>query len=694
VTGDEFPRQVARTRNFSLGVPRSFTVAPDGSRVAFLRSRAGADAVTCLWVLDVEAGRERLVFDPRSLSDHEDEASLSDAERARRERVREQAGGVVTYTCDRTVGRAVFSLGGRLFLAEFEGGEVRELDAPGPVDDPRLDPSGSRIAYVIDGALHVLEIDGVDRVLAADDEPDVYWGLPEFVAAEEMHRFRGHWWSPDGTRIAATRVDDRPVRVWYIPDPTNPATPPRAVRYPAAGTDNAFVTLAVFDVDTGARVDVMWDRAAFPYIARVDWSDGAPLALLLQSRDQRATAVVEADHRTGATALLRADTDPSWVDVPDDSFGRLDDGRLVQAVEADDTRRVLIGDRVVTPPGLHVRRIASAGATVLFEASEEPTEVHVWRVAPNREVGQLTHRPGVHTAIEGGDVVVVTSSTEDDLVPRTEVLRDGTVVAAIENVAERPSVEPRPIHVSLGTQELRGALLLPGGSEPKGPLPVLLDPYGGPGFQRVVRTSAAFLASQWFADQGFAVLVVDGRGTPGRGSAWERAMFRDFTVALEDQVDALHAAAERFGFLDTSRVGIRGWSFGGYLAAMAALRRPDVFHAAVAGAPVTKWRLYDTHYTERYLGHPDEEPEVYRRNSILGDAARLERPLMLIHGLADDNVVVAHTLQLSATLFEADRRHELTLLPNVTHLSRSEAATENLLRLQLDFLRRALRLDG
>jgi dipeptidyl-peptidase-4 len=690
VTGAEFPRQVARTRNFSLGVPRSFTVAPDGSRVVFLRTRAGDDAVTCLWVLDVEAGGERLVFDPRSLSDHEEEASLSDAERARRERVREQAGGVVTYACDRNVGRAVFSLGGRLFLAELESGEVRELDAPGPVDDPRIDPSGSRIAYVIDGAPHVLAIDGADRVVVADDEPDVYWGLPEFAAAEEMHRFRGHWWSPDGTRIAATRVDDRPVPVWYIADPTDPTTPPRAVRYPAAGTDNAVVTLAVFDVATGARVDVLWDRTAFPYLARVDWSDGAPLMLLLQSRDQQTTAVVEADHRTGATALLRADTDPAWVDVPDDSFSRLDDGRLVQAVEADDTRRVLIGDRLATPAGLHVRRIASAGASVLFEASEEPTEVHVWRVALDREAEQLTHRPGVHTAIEGGDVVVVTSWTEDDLVPRTEVLRDGTVVAAIENVAERPSVEPRPIHVSLGARDLRGALLLPGGREPEGPLPVLLDPYGGPGFQRVVRTSSAFLASQWFADQGFGVLVVDGRGTPGRGSAWERAMFRDFTVALEDQVDALHAAAERFGFLDTSRVGIRGWSFGGYLAAMAALRRPDVFHAAVAGAPVTEWRLYDTHYTERYLGHPDEEPEIYRRNSILEDAARLDRPLMLIHGLADDNVVAAHTLRLSRALVEAGRPHRVLPLVGITHMTPQEVVAENLLRLELRFLRDAL----
>ena len=694
MTGDGYPRQAARTRNFSLGVPRSFTVAPDGSRVAFLRTRAGDDPVTCLWVLDVATGKERLVFDPRSLSDHEDDASLSDAERARRERVREQAGGVVAYACDRRVGRAVFSLAGRLFLAEFDDGEVRELDPPGPADDPRLDPSGARIAYVVDGALHVMAIDGVNRVLAADDEPDLYWGLPEFVAAEEMHRFRGHWWSPDGTRIAATRVDDRPVPVWYIGDPTDPATPPRPVRYPAAGTDNALVTLAVFDVATGARVDVLWDRAAFPYLARVDWSDGAPLTLLVQSRDQRSTAVVEADHRTGATGVLRADTDPAWVDLPDDSFTRMDDGRLVQAVEADDARRVLIGGSPATPPGLHVRRILSAGNQVLFEASEEPTEVHVWRVAPGRDPERLTDAPGVHTAVEGGDVVVVTSSTEHDLLSRTEVLRDGTVVATIESVVERPAVDPRPTFASLGPRELRGALLLPGGAEPERPLPVLLDPYGGPGFQRVVRTPAAFLTSQWFADHGFAVLVVDGRGTPGRGSAWERAVFRDFTVALEDQVEALHAAAARFGFLDLSRVAIRGWSFGGYLAAMAVLRRPDVFHAAIAGAPVTDWRLYDTYYTERYLGHPDAEPEAYRRSSILLDAAGLERPLMLIHGLADDNVMAAHTLQLSAALFEAGRRHELMLLPNVTHLARSEAATENLLRLQLDFLRRALRLDA
>jgi len=219
---------------------------------------------------------------------------------------------------------------------------------------------------------------------------------------------------------------------------------------------------------------------------------------------------------------------------------------------------------------------------------------------------------------------------------------------------------------------------------------VLMDPYGGPHGARVVKSAGMFLTAQWFADHGFAVLVVDGRGVDGRGPAWDREVKFDFGVTVHDQVDALRAAAETLGFLDLTRVGIRGWSFGGELSAMAVLRRPDVFHAAVIGAPVTDQRLYDTYYTERYLGHPDEHPEAYDRNSPLLEAASLERPVLLIHGLADDNVFVANTLRFSAALFEAGRPHELVLIPNATHLTRSTAVTENLLRVQLDFLRRTL----
>ncbi|MPZ72643.1 MAG: prolyl oligopeptidase family serine peptidase, partial [Nitriliruptorales bacterium] len=224
--------------------------------------------------------------------------------------------------------------------------------------------------------------------------------------------------------------------------------------------------------------------------------------------------------------------------------------------------------------------------------------------------------------------------------------------------------------------------------------PVLLDPYGGPHVQRVLRSYNAYLESQWFADAGFAVLVIDGRGSPGRGPAWEHAVAADLaTTPLDDQVEGLLACAEQYpGVLDLDHVAIKGWSFGGFLAALAVLRRPDVFHAAIAGAPVTDWTLYDTHYTERYLGDPSEAADAYRASSLLDDAPSLSRPLLLIHGLADDNVVAAHTLRLSRALLEAGRPHAVLPLSGVTHMTPQEVVAANLLHLQLQFLRTSLGL--
>jgi dipeptidyl-peptidase 4 len=256
---------------------------------------------------------------------------------------------------------------------------------------------------------------------------------------------------------------------------------------------------------------------------------------------------------------------------------------------------------------------------------------------------------------------------------------------------------PRPLLTwSAGPSRIRTAILLPSWHEPgSGRLPVLCDPYGGPHGKRVVAARGAYLGPQWFAEQGFAVVIADGRGTPGRGPAWDRTVTADLAgPVLDDQVEALQSAADQVPDLDLSRVGIRGWSFGGYLAALAVLRRPDVFHAAVAGAPPTDWRLYDTCYTERYLGLPDEQPEVYARSSLLADAPKLTRPLMLIHGLADDNVAVAHTLRLSSALLAAGRPHTVLPLSGVTHMASQEEVAENLLLLQVDFLRSALGLPA
>ena len=268
----------------------------------------------------------------------------------------------------------------------------------------------------------------------------------------------------------------------------------------------------------------------------------------------------------------------------------------------------------------------------------------------------------------------------------------------IASLAEEPGILPRMELLRLGPRELRAALFLPSWHRPGDrALPVLMDPYGGPATQKALAEfdAAGAYVSQWFAEQGFAVLVADGRGTPGRGPGWERSIYLDVAgPALEDQVEALQAAAALRPELDHTKVAIRGWSFGGFLAALAVLRRPDVFHAAVAGAPVTDHRLYDTHWRERHLGHPDEHPEAYERSSLIPDAPSLTRPLLLIHGLADDNVVAAHTLRLSAALLAAGRPHEVLPLPRATHHVSDAAVVENMLWHQLAFLRRSLGLHA
>jgi dipeptidyl-peptidase-4 len=687
---DTFPRQHARTRRFSLGRPRSIVVAEDGSRVTFLRSRSGDDPVGSLWVFDVEDRQERSVFGPEM----EGEERISDEERDRRERLRETLTGVTAYAADRMLTMAAIAMGDRLLLADLVGGGARELQpAARPPFDPRPDPTGARIGYVADGALRVLDLaSGEDRLLASDDDPDVSWGLPDFVAAEEMDRRRGYWWAPDGERIVATRVDDRPVRIWHIAGPVDPEVRPRAVRYPATGTDNAIVTLSVFDMH-GGRVDIGWDVEAFPYLVTVEWGPNGPLTFVVQSRDQKTWQILSADPATGDTTLVREDHDDRWLHILLGVPGYLADGRLVRTLDSEDTRRITFDDEPVTPVGLQVEEVIEIGDDhVLFRATDDPTELHVWRVDADGTLTRHTEEPGIHTAAEGGDVLVVSSAPADGL-PVSRVLRGGEEIGTLRSFAEQPLLVAKPRFSLGGARELRTALLTPGGIEPDGPIPVLLDPYGGPHFGRVIKSGLSFLESQWFADQGFAVLVIDGRGTPGRGPGWEREVYRDLADSvLDDQVDGLHAAAEAYPFLDLERVAIRGWSFGGFLAAMAVLRRPDVFHAAVSGAPVTDGELYDTHYTERYLGMPDTDVEAYTRYRLLDDAPNLRRPLLLIHGLADDNVYVANTLRLSRALMEAGRLHSVIPLSGITHAPSQPEVAENLLLLQVRFLREALGL--
>lgn len=711
-----FPRRHARTQRFTLGAPRAFSVSPDGERVVFVRSGSGTDRSHALWVLDLESGTERLAAEPRALLAGAEE-ELSAQERARRERSREGSGGIVGYAVDGAVELAAFALSGRLFTAELRAGTARELPVPGPVVDPRPSPDGRWVAYAVGGTLRVTGTGdgagdggpGRDRALAEPEAPGVTYGLAEFAASEEMSRSRGFWWAPASDRLLVARVDERPVRRWWIADPAHPEREPQAVAYPAAGTPNAEVGLVLVDL-AGARTEVVWDRAAYPYLARVHWSgDAAPL-LLVQARDQRTQAYLEVDPESGATRVLRRDEDPVWLELFTGVPARTPDGRLVRIEDqaGEGGARVLtVGDRTLTDGTLHVRAVLDVGAEdVLISASAgeaaetsgapEIGEVHVYRVGP-QGAERVSEGAGVHGAVRSGAVTVLSSARPDVPGSVTRVLRGGKPVAEVTSYAQTPPLAAGVRLVEAGARRIPCAVLLPSGwSEGDGPLPVLLDPYGGPHGQRVLAAHNPYLTSRWFAEQGFAVIVADGRGMPGRSPAWEKSVSRDFVGTLDDQIEALHGLAGRFP-LDLGRVAIRGWSFGGYLAALAALRRPDVFHAAVVGAPVTDWRLYDTHYTERYLGHPDEEPAVYAANSLvtdegLAEAAEPARPMMIVHGLADDNVVMAHTLRLSSALLAAGRPHEVLPLSGVTHMTPQEQVAENLLLLQVDFLRRSLGL--
>ncbi len=711
-----FPELTARTRGFSLGTPRAVSVGADGARVVFLRSAGPADPVERLWVYDVADRREREIADPARLSDGD--ADLPPQERALRERLRLSAAGIGSYGTDQNATVAAFPLGGRLFLADLVNGDVVELASAGPAVDPRPDPTGRRVAYVTGGALHVIDPTGVDSVLAGeppDGSSQVTWGLADFIAAEEFGRYRGYWWAPDGGALLAARVDDTRVPRWHLHDAADPAAAPAVLAYPHAGAPNAEVTLHLLDLD-GGWVDVHWDRDVYPYLVSVHWTDGGPLITVLR-RLQQHGLVLAVDPRTGETQVHAELADPRWVEPIPGTPIYLPDGRVLVggelAHDGYDARCLFADGTLLTPIGLYVRRVCgrlgrpgrdtpTAAVDLLVEASEgEPAEQHLFRVRTSAgnahvEARRLTSGAGWHTGYVSGDTMVVGRASLDH--PGTEwtVLVGGTQIGALGSVGATPPYAPRPSLARVTDRRLPAAVLYPRSHVAGRRLPILVDVYGGPLHQEVLAVRGKWLERQWWADAGFAVVVIDNRGTPGVAPSFETVIHRRMAdVILTDQVDALHALAEKHPDLDLGRVAIRGWSFGGWLAGLAVLRRPDVYHCGIAGAPVTDWSLYDTAYTERYLGLPDDGSEVYAHHSLVALAEERPtrgapaRPLLLIHGLADDNVVAAHTVRLSAALLRSGRPQTVVPLSAATHLA-AGGVVAHLLWMELDFLHRNL----
>jgi dipeptidyl-peptidase 4 len=699
---ESFPRQKANTRGFRLGAPRSFRLSADNNVVLFIRSESGRSAAGNLWCAQPESHNspnwvERLIVDSSALAT----GDIPDHERARRERMREVTEGITAFSVDRSFSSVAFVVNGELYVAAIpkhpqeDIRPARYIATGGGCIDPQISPDGNFIAYVCNGGLHYVDIaTGEVHVLAEPqaDENTVTWGLADFAAAEELERMRGFWWHGDSRGVFVERVDNSPVEIAWITDPAHPTAEPRQHRYPFAGTANADVSLFSIDLQ-GDPTEIHWDKNLFPYLVTVTTAGSNPTFSVL-SRDQttlQINKIENSDSNVGNTGIqLVTHVEEPWHTVFPGVPRLSDSGSLIEIRPMNNDFRLCIDGEPVSPPGIQVNGVIDCGSDVAYTGCIDPTSQCIYTV----DQGSVSPETGVHSAAIDQNLMVIASSALDSTSTHytlRHVEQPEVVLHEFDNLAEHPIVQPNVTIALSGTHSLRSAIIWPENHVPGTKIPVICAPYGGPHAQRVIQAGIAFCSDQWLANHGFAVVITDNRGTPSRGPHFEYAVHHDLAhVVLDDQISALTDLGKKFPDLDLSRVGIHGWSFGGYLSALAVLLRPDIFHAAVAGAPVTDWALYDTAYSERYLGMPEHNPDVYAACSLLNKAPGLGSPLLMIHGLADDNVLAAHTLQLSSALLEAGKDHSVLPLSGVSHMTPQEVIAENLLLTELRFFQQHL----
>jgi dipeptidyl-peptidase-4 len=681
-----------------LGRPQNPKVAPDGKTVLFLR--ADADKPTLkLFEFDVATTKTKEVLSPAALLKGGEE-NLSPEEKARRERMRLSAGGFADFHFDKDGKNVLLPFSGKLFVFERSTEKVTELKTGegGAIVDPKWSPDGKKVAYVRGFDVYVYDLAaGKELAVTKGGTAIKTHGLAEFVAQEEMGRFSGYWWSPDSKYIAYEEAGHTGVETWYVADPFKPDQKPAEQFYPRPGKKNVAVRFGVVPVEGGETVWFEWDHKEYEYLAAVRWEEFAPLTIQVQDRRQQKLLLLSADIKTGKTKKLLEERNAAWINLTPEvpKFNGALGGFIWVGADKEGETEVQLRNTegvlqdVMVAAKQRPEKVLSVYSArfdtfIVYSGGTDPTQQHIYRhqtrslnVNPGSENDQaLTADPGMHMGVFGkyGAPYVITSTTTKAM-PKSFVFnREGVKLGELPSVAKEPDLIPDVTVLRVGADTgYYAALVRPRDFDPKKKYPVILDVYGGPKHLHVQQAMRNWLVPQWLADQGFIVVAIDNRGTPGRGLEWEKSVYQKFgTVPLEDQVKGLHALCDKFPELDRDRVGIAGWSFGGYMAANGVLRKPDVFKAAVAGAPVTDWEDYDTHYTERYMGLLPESKKAYDEASLLPLAKDLKRPLLLVHGTADDNVYYRHTLKLANALFRAGRDFETLPLPGVTHMYTSD----------------------
>jgi dipeptidyl-peptidase-4 len=710
--GDFDIEEVARRPLPGTSHPSAPAFTPDGKLVTFLFSEDGS-LTRQLHAFDLTTGTRRLLVDGSSGGVTEESLSLE--EKLRRERKRELGLGVTSYAWAARGDTLLVPLAGGLSVKSGPDGALRQLVAPGdaPILDPQMSRDGRHVAFVRDAEIYVVPAAGgaPRQITEGARGTGKTHGLAEFIAQEEMQRDHGFWWSWDGKHIAYAEVDETHIPAYRIVHQGKDATGAAAQEdhgYPFAGASNAVVRLGVVPAQGGRMVwlELDMDGAARDpatgkpdiYLARVHWMPDGRLMAELQDRAQTRLDLVTFDLRTGKRQVLLTETSQPWINLHA-LFRPIEDGPhaggFLWGSERSGFQHLYLHDRA----GKLVRQLTEGEWVVValvgvdeqrgrvyFTATKDGvTERHLYAVpldggAPQR----LTSEPGIHEVVlDPGLERYVDTHASLTHPPRVTVrsLGDGAVVATIYDQVDpriaRLGLEP-PELVTLQSRDgvtLHGAIYRPPPGKGHAPYPVIVSVYGGPHAQRVDHgwQLTVDMRAQYLRSLGFLVFKLDNRGSAWRGLAFEAALDRDMgNIEVQDQVDGVRWLVAQ-GLADPTRVGIYGWSYGGYLAAMCLMRAPDTFHVAVAGAPVTHWDGYDTHYTERYMGTPQNNPRGYAESSVMHHVAGMRGKLLLVHGLIDENVHFRHTARLINALIKQRKDYRLLLFPDERHMPRGVA---------------------
>jgi dipeptidyl-peptidase 4 len=685
------PQRIFESPDISGPRARGVKLSPDGASVTYIKTRADDLTISDLWIADVAGGEPRMLLDGKQLAPPARE--LSEAEKARRERAGVATRGVVDYEWDKQGKVILAPVEGDLWIYDVAAKKARQLTkSPGDEIDGKVSPKGGFVSYIRDDNLYVTPVaGGPERPLTEGGTELKSWGTAEFIAQEEMSRSTGYWWSPDDKAVAIAFVDQTGVDI--VERPEVGATGAKVVpqRYPRPGRPNAVVDLYVQPLD-GQRTKVDLGGNPDIYLARVEWSkDGKTLYVQRQTRDQRRLDLLAVDPATGRGKVILSETDPHWVDLTDD-FRPLKDGSFLWSSERSGFRHLYLyaADgkliRQVTSgdwPVEEVDGVDEATSTVIFTAHKDtPIERRVYSVsyAHPGEPKPLTPAGGlweVTVADKGGAFVGTYSDPKTP--PQTALYRaDGTRVRWIEENALRaghpfwPYVD-RLREPTFGTikaadgQDLWWSMRTPPGFDPKKTYPVIVQVYGGPGSSMVLRSWAA-PEDQVLLDAGYILFKLDNRGTPHRSVAFKTAIDRRMgQLEVQDQIAGARYL-QSLPYVDKARIGVTGWSYGGYMTLLLLTAPDSPFKAGVAGAPVTDWALYDTHYTERYMGTPADNATGYAATELVRRLPALKPgSLLLMHGMADDNVTFDHSTRIMFALQAAGTPFEAMVYPGLRH---------------------------